>query len=99
MVNGHRRPYVPKSRYEALHAAGRLRAALGRTIPVTGVIAIMGATKGLTIKEQPRHGEVVVTTRRAVHLLLRKRPARLTAGEVAEIYAAARPSTTWLPSR
>lgn len=96
-MNGRREPYVPKSRYEPLHAAGRLGAALGRTVPVTGVITIMGATKALTIKEQPRHGEVVVTTRRAVHRLLRKHPERLTSGEVAEIYAVARLSTTWLP--
>ena len=99
MVNGHRQRYVVKSRYEARHAAGVLGAALGRTVPVTGVIAIVGASKGMTIKEQPRHGEVVVTTRRAVNRQLRKGPERLTRGEVAEIYAIARLSTTWLPSR
>ncbi len=98
MVNGHRGP-PSEEPVEALHAAGRLRAALGRTIPVTGVIAIMGPPRASRSREQPRHGEVVVTTRWAVHLLLGKRPERLTAGEVAEIYAAARPSTTWLPSR
>jgi hypothetical protein len=97
MVNGQRTTYVPASRYEARHAAGVLGSALGHPVPVTGIIAVMGASKGFTIKEQPKHGEVLITTRRAVHRLLRRRPTVLSAAEVDAIYAVARRSTTWLP--
>ncbi len=40
----------------------------------TGVIAVMGARKGFTVKAQPPDGAVIVITRREVAKWLPKRP-------------------------
>jgi hypothetical protein len=96
MVDGHRVPYVRNSRYEAQRTARMLTAALGG-VPVftTGLIAVMGARKGFTIKSQPDDGAVVVMTRREVAKWLAKRPDVLTDEQVEAIYAVARRSDTW----
>jgi hypothetical protein len=96
MVDGHRVPYVRNSRFEARRTATFLTTALGG-VPVitTGVIAVMGARKGFTVKSQPPDGDVVVITRREVAKWLSKRAAVLSDEQVQAIYAVARRSDTW----
>jgi len=76
MVDGHRVPYVRNNRFEARRTAKFLTNGLGG-LPViaTGVIAVMGARKGFTLKSQPPDGDVVVITRREVAKWLAERPA------------------------
>lgn len=96
MVDGHRVPYVRNSRFEAQRTARMLTAALGGVpVSTTGLIAVMGARKGFTIRTQPDDGAVVVMTRREIARWLDKRPEVLTSEEVEAIYAVARRSDTW----
>jgi hypothetical protein len=60
---------------------------------VTGIIAVVGANEGFTVKEQP--AEVRVTTRKHLARWLRRRPVVLDAARIEEVYAAARRSDTW----
>ena len=96
MVDGQRVPYVRNSRFEARRTSKFLTAALGGVpVSTTGVIAVMGARKGFTVKAQPPDGEVVVITRREVAKWLAKRPEVLTDMQVEALYAVARRSVTW----
>ena len=96
MVNGHRQPYVRNSRHEAQRASRLLSAACGFPVTVTGLIAVMGAQEGYTVREQPPDGAVVVVTRREVGRWLRKRDTSLLSPEQVEaVHDAARRSTTW----
>lgn len=96
MVNGTRTHYVRNSKFEAKRTAKFLTTALGG-VPVftTGLIAVMGARGGFTIKSQPPDGDVIVMTRREVAKWLAKRPEVLTAEQVEVIYTVARRSDTW----
>ncbi len=96
MVNGHRQPYIRNSRHEAQRASRLLTAACGRPVTATGLIAVMGAHEGFTVREQPPGGDVHVMTRREVDGWLRGRPADVLEPEqVAAVHDAARRSTTW----
>jgi len=96
MVNGHRQPYVRNSRHEAARASRLLTAACGFPVTVTGLIAVMGAHEGFTVKEQPPGGDVHVLTRREVDKWLRSQPSDLLNPEQVEaVHDAARRSTTW----
>jgi hypothetical protein len=96
MVNGQRVPYGRNSRFEAKRTAKLLTAALGGApVPVTGVIAVMGARKGFTVKSQPPDSDVHVITRREVARWLAGRPEVLSDNDVEAIYAVARRSDTW----
>lgn len=94
MVNGQRVPYVRNSRYEARRAAKLLEAAGAGPVQVTGVVAIMGARGGLTIRSQP--DDVVVTSRRQLVRWLAARPERLADEDVARVFAVARRPDTWV---
>jgi hypothetical protein len=51
-----------ESRFEAHRTSKFLTAALGGVpVTTTGVIAVMGARKGFTVKAQPPDGAVIVT--------------------------------------
>lgn len=95
MVNGRRVPYVRNSRYEAKRASRLLTEHAGFPVAVLGVIAVMGAQKGYTIKAQPEDGAVVVVQRRRVARYVKGLPVRLTEREIEAIYEVARRSTTW----
>ena len=97
MVDGRRVPYVRNSRHEARRAARLLTAAGAGPVDVTGVVAVMGARGGLTIRSQPEG--VVVTSRRELTRWLAAQPERLTDEEVARVFALARRSDTWTVSR
>lgn len=93
MVNGQRVPYVRNSRFEARRTAKLLTAAGAGPVEVTGVIAVMGARGGFTVKTQP--AGVVVVTRKEVGKWLARRPDVLTDEQVDGLYAVARKASTW----
>ena len=96
MVNGQRQPYVRNSRHEAQRAARLLTAACGFPVTVMGLIAVVGAPEGCTVKEQPPGGDVHVMTRREVDRWLRDRGVGVLSLErVQTVHDAARRSTTW----
>lgn len=95
LVNGQQVPYVRNSRYEA-HRAGRLLTEqAGFPVHSTGIIAIVGAHNGYTVKKQPEDGVVVVVQRKRISQFLQARPSHLTIREIDTIYNVARRSTTW----
>ena len=96
MVNGHLQPYVRNSRHEATRAARILTRYAGFPVPVVGVIAVMGAQKGFTVKAQPADGTVFVMTRRQIATWLGRRQAILNDWEIAAIFDVARRSRIWI---
>ena len=95
MVNGRRVPYVRNSRYEAKRASRKLADHVGFPVPVTGVVAVVGARRGFTVKSQPSDGAVVVVPRLRIGRFFRSRPRRLGLREIDAIHEVARRSTTW----
>ncbi|WP_114905924.1 nuclease-related domain-containing protein [Ornithinimicrobium murale] len=95
LVNGRRVPYVRNSRHEAHRASRLLTEQAGFPVEVTGVLAVMGARKGFTVKKQPEDGRVVVVMRRRISQHLRALPVRLGSREVEAIFEVAKRSTTW----
>lgn len=95
MVNGFRVPYVRNSRHEARRAGRLLARKVGFPVKVRGIIAVMGAQRGLTIRQQPADGAVTVVARKRIVQHLLSAPECLTDREIAAVYDAARRSTTW----
>lgn len=95
MVNGQRVPYVRNSRYEAGRASRLLTEHAGFPVDVVGIIAVVGARRGFTVKQQPRDGSVVVVARRRLTGYLQGLPARLDVRQIEVIGDIARRSTTW----
>ena len=93
IVNGTRVPYVRNSRYEASRAAKLLSAAVGSPVAVRGIIAVVGAARGFTVKSQPKDVEVVA--RRDIARWIAHRQPVLTPEAVQRLFAVARRSTTW----
>jgi hypothetical protein len=98
LVNGTRTWYVRNSRHEAARASRLLTAASGQPVQVRAIIAVVGAHRGLTIKEQPRDGAVHVVTRKMIADYLRDLPTVLDPATVAALHTLACRSTTWRPS-
>lgn len=90
-------PYVRNSRHEAARASRLLSERAGLPVLATGIVAVVGAHKGFTVKKQPEDGRVVVLARRRISRSLRALPACLTPREVGLIFEVARRSTTWTP--
>ncbi|MFN3602306.1 MAG: nuclease-related domain-containing protein [Dietzia sp.] len=95
MVNGIRVPYIRNSGYEAKRASRLLGEHVGFPVPVTGMIAVVGARGGFTVKTQPADGAVAVVPRRGIRRFLQSRPQRLGLREIDAIHEVARRSTTW----
>ena len=95
MVNGSRVPYIRNSRHEARRASLLLAEQVGFPVPVAGVIAVVGAQRGFTVKTQPADGAVTVVPRRRIGRFLTSRPQRLGLREIDAIHEVARRSTTW----
>ena len=96
LVNGTRQPYVRNSCFEAKRAARLLTGLSGFSVPVTGVVAVVGAHEGFKVKEQPRGGLVHVVARRNLAHWLTERPNLLGGWEIDCLFAHARRSTTWV---
>ncbi|MBB1049343.1 NERD domain-containing protein [Dietzia cercidiphylli] len=95
MVNSSRVPYIRNSRHEARRASRLLEEQVGFPVPVAGVIAVVGAQRGFTVKTQPAGGAVRVIPRRRIRRFLTSRPQRLGLRETDAIHEVARRSTTW----
>jgi hypothetical protein len=95
MVNGQRVPYIRNSRHEAGRAARLLTEQVGFPVDAVGIVAVVGAHKGFTVKKQPEDGTVIVVPRKRISQYLRKLSPRLQPREIEAIYEVARRSTTW----
>lgn len=95
IVNGQRVPYVRNSRHEAARASRLLTQHAGFPVDVVGLIAVVGAHRGFTVKQQPRDGAVVVVARRQLPGYLQGLPARFDVRRLEAIGEGARRSTTW----
>lgn len=96
-VNGHNQRYIHNSRFEARRAAGLLSAAARLDVEVRGVIAVLGAQQGFTVKEQPKDGAVTVVTGKSLGPYLTSLPAALGIPSIEWVYACARHLATWQP--
>lgn len=97
LVNGVRTSYVRSSRHEATCAERLLTARADYPISVAGIIAVVGAQRGFTVKEQPRDGKVAVVAGKDIGGYLASRPQVLGPAQVDAIFEFARRSTTWRP--
>jgi hypothetical protein len=93
-VNGRKYPYIRNSRFEAQRASKLLTRAVGSTVDVHGVVVVIGAHRGFTIKRQP--DDVRVVGRRQLAAWLNKLPRQQSQADVELIYHHARQSSTWL---
>jgi hypothetical protein len=96
-VNGQNQHYVRNSRHEAQRAARLLSAKALFDVEARGIIAVMGASHGFTVKEQPADGAVTVVTRRALAKHLTGMPDLLGWPSIERIYEVARHLATWQP--
>lgn len=60
-----------------------------------GIVAVVGAHRGFTVKKQPEDGALIVVPRRRISHYVRKMPLRFEPRRVEAIYEVARRSTTW----
>ena len=94
LVDGHRQPYVRNARFEAARAAELLSDAVGRVVPVDGLIVPVNAAE-LVVKSQPTGVHVV--PRMQIASWLTRLGDVLDDDQVAAIHDQARRSTTWRP--
>jgi Nuclease-related domain len=92
-VNGFKQPYLRNSRHEAEHVARVLRRACGRNVPVTPVLAFVGAAELSMTSYQL---DVLAIPGERIDRVLRKLPRVLTPQEHREVYEVARRSEIWL---
>lgn len=92
MVNGQRQPYIRNARHEAARAAKLLSEVCGWPVPVEGVIVLVNAV-AWTVKTPPK--DVHVVPRRQIARWLLQHGDVLDAERQAEVFDAARRSTTW----
>jgi hypothetical protein len=95
LVNGHKRPYLRNSRFEADRAAKLLSHAVGWTIDVTPALVFLTDTfiPNVTIKDRPE--DVLILDRLDIPRYFRHRPAALTPSQVEQLFETARRSTSW----
>jgi hypothetical protein len=93
-VNGRRYPYVRNSRFEARRAPNLLTRAVGSPVDVNGVVVVLGARGGFTIKQQP--SDVRVVARNQLASWLSRLPERQDQADVELIFHYARRSSTWM---
>jgi hypothetical protein len=96
LINGHRQPYMRNSRYEAQRTSRFLTAKVGADVPVTGIVAFVGARGSFTIREQPKDGKVVAMGRIDIYRWLAHRPVVMNESQVSHLYEYARRSSTWI---
>lgn len=89
--------YVRNSRLEAQRMAKLLSARARFDVDVHGLVAVVGARGGFTVKEQPADGTVTVLTRATLAAHLRSLPVVLGTASIARIHEAARDLANWKP--
>jgi len=94
-VNGRTQHFVRHSRFDAARVAALLSAAAGFLVEVDAVIAVTGAQRGFSVRQQPR--DVTVVNRRTITAYLHSRPIGLSTAAVDLIHDAARRPVTWRP--
>lgn len=92
LVNGQAKDHLRNTRYEATRTHKLLSAAAGTEIPVTGVIAIVGA-KQITIREQP--ADVAVLDAARLTRWLTKQKPQLDEVQADALSAVVRDAATW----
>ena len=95
IVGSTRTRYIHAARYEADRAQRLLTETVGFPVRVVGLIAVIGAHKGFTVKEQPRDGRVIVLTRKGLAQWLGRLSQVLDSAQVEAVFEVARRSTTW----
>jgi hypothetical protein len=95
MINGTRVPYVRNSRHEATRAASLLTAAAGRPVAVTGIIAVVGRKRAITIRQQPADRRVRVIAHKNLRGRILASSIVLDADAIEQLHTLARRSTTW----
>jgi hypothetical protein len=95
LVNGTRHPYVRDARYEAVRSTRALTELAGFAVPAIGVVAVVGAHEGLTVRAQPVDGAVHVVPRRNLVNWLVGHRMIFSEDQVALVADAARNSSAW----
>jgi hypothetical protein len=95
LLNGTKHPYVRDARNEAVRATRALTERSGFAVPGIGVIAVVGAHEGLTVKSQPADGAVHVVARRNLVNWIVDHRTVFSAEQVAVVAETARHSSTW----
>jgi Nuclease-related domain len=91
LVNGIKTDYLPKAVCEAARATDLVSSALGRTVPIHAVLAIVA--DDWAIKDQP--SDVYVGGPRSVKRWFLEQPTTLTPREVNEVAAVCAKPSTW----
>ncbi len=92
LVNGQPKDHLRNTRYEATRTQKLLSAAARTEVPVTGVIAIVGA-KQITIRERP--SDVAVLDAAQLSRWLKKQKPRLDQVQTVALSALVRDAATW----
>jgi hypothetical protein len=91
-IGGRRPPYVPQARREAKRASTALSRAVGTTVPVVPVLALVG-TGPISYYGLPK--DCLITTYRELDRVLASRGERITPSTAAKLSAVARHPGTW----
>lgn len=97
-VDGVAQPYVYDSRHQAARAAKLLSVAARFDVEVRGIVAMLGASRGCTVIEQPLDGHVIVTAGPELVAYFDALPPVLGDPSITRIFAVARHLATWQPS-
>lgn len=92
LVNGQAKDHLRNTRYEATRTQKLLSVAAGTDVPVTGVIAIVGATQ-ITTREQPT--DIAVLDAARLTRWLKKQKPRLDQAQTVALQALVRQAATW----
>lgn len=92
LVNGQAKDHLRNTRYEATRTQKLLSGAAGTEVPVTGVIAIVGA-KQIAVREQP--ADVAVLHAARLTRWLKKQKPRLDQSRTEALSALVRDAATW----
>lgn len=92
LVNGQATDHLRNTRYEATRTQKLLSAAAGTDVPVTGVIAIVGA-KQISVREQP--SDIAVLDAARLTRWLKKQKPRLDEAQTDALSALVRDAATW----
>lgn len=93
-VDGEPRPFLREVRHAAAYVERVLGGAVGEPVPVTGVLAFVGAA---SIDAREARGDVLVLPGEDIDAILRERLAVYTIEERDRVLAAARRPEIWLP--
>ena len=97
-ADGRLQPHIPNARFHAERAARLLSVAGQFAVDVTALVAVVGAERGLWVREQPHDGRVAVVYAATLADQLLALPAVLDAPSAWRIHEVARHLATWQPT-